>query len=197
MFQLRYQLWGSMRLYYISYIRLKKMNTRLLLPALIAVSLFLTGCPLSSSYPLGYKADAKPFNSNLIGTWSNKPVKEEDGHEVAKVVISKGNSANSYRVTVKEKRESFAADTEVFEGWITELNGMQFFVLQEIIKGSPTQSYYVYHFSMLKESFTTNDISLKVKGTDAITSVEAYQEEVKASMNHKEFHSEKTVWMKL
>lgn len=173
------------------------MNTRFFLPVLFVVSVFLTGCPVSSSYPLGYKTDAKPFRNDLVGTWSNKPAKEEGGHEVAKVVISKGSSANTYRITVKEKRESFAADTDVFEGWITELNGLQFFVLQEIINGNPQQSYYVYHFSMLKESFTTNEISLKVKGTEAITSVEAYQEEVTASMKHNEFHTEKTIWMKL
>jgi hypothetical protein len=175
-----------------------KMNIRtILLPTLIAVSVFLTGCPISTKYPLCDKTNALPFDATLLGTWRNTAVKEDEGHEAAKIMVSKGSSTNTYRISVKEKREAYAADSDVFDGWITEINGTKFFVLQEVVNGKSMETFYVYLFVPGAGMFTTNDASLKVKGTDAITSIEAYREEMKASMSHPEFHNPKTVWRKL
>lgn len=168
----------------------------LYVPLLLLAVIFLTGCPVSSKYPLADKKDALPFDDNLVGSWTNSNADKDKGHEVGKMVIAKGSANNTYRIVVKEKRDMYAAETDVFEGWVIELNGMKFFVLQEVRKQKLYDEYYVYHVTFGKSMVSSNDISLKVKGIEAITSIEAYQEEVKASMKHPEFHSSKTIWYK-
>lgn len=165
---------------------------RTCLPALVFLSFVLSGCPVSSKYPLGLKTDALPFDKSLIGTWKNNDEKSE----ATVVKIEKGNEANLYKLTVVKKGESFMADSESFIVWVTLLNEKKFLVLQEINASDNKDSYYVYNFTINGNELTTNDISLKVKGTDAITSVKSYREEVIASMNHAEFLAGKINWTK-
>lgn len=149
------------------------------------------GCPVSSKYPLGEKGK-EPINKDLIGTWKN----DSTGSEATKVIVSKGKETNTYAVEVTEKGGMFMAETTSFTGWLTVLDEKTFFVLQEIKEGTPTETYYVYHVKVDKNKLTTNDITLKVGGTDAIQSIETYREEVRASMKKEGFLAGEIVWKK-
>ena len=161
--------------------------------ALIVSGLFmLAGCPVSSSYPLGKKGDVK-LDTRLIGTFSN----EAADVEADKVTLKKGAEANTYFVHVDEKGSAFMADGEDFTGWLTKLDDQTFLVLQQLMDGEETETYYVYHIEFNKSGgFTSSDISLKVNGTAAITSIEAYREEVKASMEMEDFLASQIEWIK-
>jgi hypothetical protein len=165
--------------------------TRLALAATCCYTFMLTGCPVSSKFPLGPKG-AEPVNQELIGTW-NQGDKEL---EAQKIKISNGKDANTYKVEVLEKGDAFMADATQFNGWLTNINKMQFLVLQEAPDGNATETYFVYHIQQKNGKVITNDISLKVNGTDAITSIDAYREEVTASMKDKEFLSGEITWSK-
>jgi phosphoribosylformylglycinamidine (FGAM) synthase-like amidotransferase family enzyme len=162
------------------------------LTGLLLLCIVLCGCPVSSTYPLGLQNDALPFDKALVGTWENK----EKETEATLVKIEKGSGANLYKLTVLEKGESFMADSENFIAWTILLNEKKFLVLQEVKEPGSKDSYFVYHFAINGNQLTTNDISLKVNGTDAITSVKSYKEEVVASMKHPEFLAGKINWEK-
>ncbi|MDH4472241.1 MAG: hypothetical protein QE487_06515 [Fluviicola sp.] len=160
--------------------------------ALIVSGLFiLAGCPVSSTYPLGKKGDVK-LDTRLIGTFSNTA----EDVEANKVIIKKGSETNTYTVYVAEKGSSFMADGPDFTGWLAKLDDQTFLVLQQVIDDVEQETYYVYHIEMIKNGFTSSDISLKVNGTAAITSIEAYREEVKASMGMEGFLAGQIEWKK-
>ncbi|MES2555006.1 MAG: hypothetical protein V4604_02595 [Bacteroidota bacterium] len=160
--------------------------------ALIVSGLFLlAGCPVSSTYPLGKKGDVK-LDTRLIGTFSNTV----GDVEADKVIVKKGTETNTYFVHVEEKGSAFMADGEDFTGWLTKLEDETFLVLQQLIDGEEQETYYVYHIGFNKSGFTSSDISLKVNGTAAITSIEAYREEVEASMGMDEFLASPIEWTK-
>lgn len=159
---------------------------------LIASCLFLlTACPVGSAYPLGKMGQVKA-DPTLLGTWTN----EIADSEARSVTLTKGEVANTYGVTVNERGESFMADDDYFIGWLTILKGKTFLVLQQLVAGEPTETYYVYHIKHDKNTLTTSDITLKVNGTEAITSIESYQEEVIASMQMSDFLAGDIIWKK-
>lgn len=166
---------------------------RLYLPALILLSFVLSGCPVGSKYPLGLQTDAIAFDKNLVGTWENS-AKEVEAN---KITIIKGSGKDTYILSILVKGSSFMADHDNFRCWVTLLNGKKFFVLNELTdEFEATDSYFVYAFSVKGNHLTTNDVSLKVKGTDAITSVAAYRDEVTASMKDPEFLQGEIEWEK-
>ena len=148
------------------------------------------GCPVSTTYPLG-PSDGKKIDKSLIGTWKNDSASVEAGQ----VTIRK-SSEYTYEVVVEEKGTMYMAESTVFKGWLTTIKDRDFLVLQEILDGAAKETYYVYHLTITKESITTNDISLKVGGTDAVTSVENYRKEVEASMEKDGFLAGTIVWKK-
>jgi len=158
---------------------------------IISCVFLLTACPIATTYPLGNKGAVK-LDPQLIGTWTN----QTEDTESTGVTISKGKETNTYNLHVDEKGSMFMADGEDFIGWLATLNGKTFFVLQQLVDGEATESYYVYHIKLDKSILTTNDITLMVNGTDAITSIEAYQEEVIASMAMDEFLAGEIQWQK-
>ena len=88
------------------------------------------------------------------------------------------------------------ADGPSFIAWLTELNAKTFLVLQQVVDGVPLETYYVYCIQPEKKKMTSFDISLKVNGVDAITSIEAYRDEVKASMGFDDFLGNQIDWVK-
>ncbi len=159
---------------------------------LLFISVFmLTACPVSSSYPLGEQGSV-PLDPKLLGTW----IAEEDPAEIeaGQITISKGTAKNTYDVHIDEPGEMFMANSQDFKGWLVELKSAKFLVLQEMVEGTPAETYYVYHITYNGESIVTNDITLGVNGTDAITSISAYQEEVLASMELEDFLGSEIHW---
>ncbi|MGB3007728.1 MAG: hypothetical protein WBC06_14520 [Chitinophagaceae bacterium] len=166
-------------------------QNRIVLLFAIAISFIITGCPVSSSYPLAESSSALPFDKNLTGTWENN---KEDA-EVKKIKIEKGSEANTYNVKVQETGELYAAETKNFIGWQVALKGKKFLVLMETGENaSKDMPYYVYALSLNRNLLTTYEISLLENGTDAITSIKNYQDEVISSMKKEGFLSEKTEW---
>ncbi len=150
------------------------------------VLLTFYGCPVSSSYPLGKQGEYK-IDPNLLGTW----ITEQVDHEVSKVIITKKDDF-TYNIKVMEKGDMFMAETDNFTGWTTKLEDQTFLCLKESETG-----YYVYKIDKEgKNKMITHDISLKVKGTDAITSIEEYRKEVASSMSYEDFLSSEALWKK-
>lgn len=154
-------------------------------------TLLLTACPVSTTYPLGRKGEVKADQS-LIGAWKTTA----QDVEASAVTITKGKEANTYSVHVSEKGSMFMAESTEFTGWLAKIDDRTFLVLQEIIEGTATETYYMYHIRFDGDKLITNDITLKVGGTDAITSVDSYREEVKASMVQEGFLASEIVWTK-
>ena len=165
-----------------------------LLSATLLVSLcfILTACPVSSKLPLAEKEEALSFEKKYIGTWINK----DTASEANKIVISKGTDKDTYRILVVEKGPMFMAEGDEFDAWITKLNNKRFVILQEIKDEVAYNTYYAYNIEFDNNSIITHDITLKVKGVDAITSVSSYQDEVSASMKLKGFLAGKLEWIK-
>lgn len=158
---------------------------------IISCLFLLTACPVATSYPLANKGDVQ-LDKQLLGVWSNESVDTE----ASGITVSKGTELNTYAVHVDEKGTMFMADGEDFTGWIALLNGKTFFVLQQVIDKIPTSNYYVYHYNVDKSKLTTSDISLNVNGTESITSITAFQEEVIASMATEGCLANKIEWYK-
>ena len=110
--------------------------------------------------------------------------------------IEKARGENIYKIAITETGITFMADTEIFDGWITELKGMQFLVLQEVHAGIAKEVYYVQGLTRDNGRLILNDISLLDKGSDAVKSIKTYREEVKSSMTWKDFLTERCVWIK-
>ncbi|MCC6700299.1 MAG: hypothetical protein IT221_02175 [Fluviicola sp.] len=160
--------------------------------SIIALLGILTACPVSSSYPLGKKG-AVALNPRLLGTW----VSDQEDIEANQISITKGTEKNTYNLHVDVKGSMFMGDGEDFLAWVAEIKEMKFLVLQQLVDGQATETYYVYHFNLLKDnSLVSNDITLKVLGTDAITSIDAYREEVSASMEMEGFLASEINWTK-
>lgn len=167
-------------------------TTRLfLLPVIAAFSFLFAGCPISTKYPLG-ASNAEKIDKLLVGTWTN----DSTGVEATKVKIEKADEY-TYNVSVEEKGSMYMAESTTFKGWLTKLGDKTFMVLQETDNGVAQDTYYVYCLSGIgKNSLTTNDITLKVGGTDAVTSTQAYRDEVTASMTKDDFLAGTIVWKK-
>ncbi|MBK8142560.1 MAG: hypothetical protein IPK57_17335 [Chitinophagaceae bacterium] len=164
---------------------------RIALSLLIAVSFVITACPVGSAYPLAESSAALPFDKALTGTWENFT---EDA-EASLVTLEKGSTDNTYNVKVLETGDMYGAETKDFTAWQVALNGKRFLVLKET-GTSNTSPYYLYHITVNGSQLITHDVSLLVNGTDAITSVKSYQEELIASMKKEGFLTGKIDWKK-
>lgn len=160
--------------------------------ALIGICLTLYACPVSTSYPLGSRETAEPFDLNLTGTWKNPSTDTE----ASKIMLSRGQAKNTYKLNVLEKGGMFMAETEEFEAWATSLNGKKFMVLQAVSSGQRKETYYLYHFTLDGKKLTTYDIKLRDFGIENIQSIDAYRAEVDASMKLADFLTAKMEWTK-
>lgn len=145
------------------------------------------GCPVGIDYPLGVTGKEK-INKDLLGTW----VSDSPEAEVLKVKFEK-NDDNSYKVTVLERGEMYALETDNLTGWVTEVEGKTFVFFK------PEGEEKFYHY-MIKEAgsnkLVTCDVSLLDGGVDAVTSTEAFRKQVAASMKSAEYGVETISWTK-
>ena len=169
--------------------KIHKMRKIIFYASSLALLFVLAGCPINSSYPLGIGGEVT-LDKSIIGTWST----ENEDAEVQEFTLSAASKKNIYKVHVEKTGEMFSADGEDFLGWFTIIDKSKFFVLQQIVDGSEKDIYYVYHITYEKNKLITHDISLKVNGVDAITSIDAYREEVKKSMKFDDFLASEIVF---
>lgn len=167
------------------------MKSKLFVFTLCCSMLLLVGCPVSSKFPLGPKGEMA-FDANLLGSWST----EDSASSAHKVTITEGTAMNTAILHVDVRGSMFMADGDDFEVWMTELKNQRFLVLEQTSEGSSTGIFYVFHIASKENTLVASDISLKVNGTDAITSIESYRDEVKASMPDPEFLATPVLWTK-
>lgn len=149
--------------------------------------ILLTACPVSTSYPLFTPGKCK-VDKSILGLWKNDSADSE-----AKEIRISRSSDSTYGILVTDKGSMYMADADTFNAWIGKLGDNEYLVLQEVA-GSAVETYYVYSYKKLKDKIITNDISLKVKGTDAVVSIKDYQEEVLASSKMEGFLSGEITW---
>ena len=125
---------------------------------LFVFSFTLAGCPINSTHPLIPKEEALSFDKALIGTWSND--RKEESSDARVVKIEKGNTANTYKLTVLETGDLFSSSTKEFKAWLGMLNNSKFLVLEESgDKASIKSPYLVYAFKTDGNRIVTNDIT--------------------------------------
>lgn len=159
---------------------------------LAAGLLLLTGCPVNTDYPLAAKGTTK-LDKKLIGAWTT----DAEEPAVKTVNIEKGTVDNTYKITVTERGPMYAPETDDFTGWLTELGGKTFLILQSVIDGAPQEAYFLYHVDIEKNQITTHDSSMLVGGIDAVVSIETFQQEILASMKMDNFLGEESVWKRV
>jgi hypothetical protein len=166
------------------------MKKSLIVMILAPILLLLIGCPVDTKYPLSDPGTEK-IDQNLLGTWENNST--DSDADVKKVKISKKN-AFTYDVIVVEKGSMYMADTNIFDGFVTKMEGKDFFYVRP---AGNQDKYYLYCYQMDGKKLKTYDVGLKVGGLDAVTSTNAFREEVKASLKMQDCLSGELVWEKL
>jgi hypothetical protein len=156
---------------------------------LMAIALILLcGCPVDTKYPLEQKKNGR-IDHKLLGTWINDSTR----NDVKKVKITLGED-QLYQVVVLDKSETYLSGSDTFRGWLTELDKHEFLVLELFKNGKYLDKYYLYHLSMNKKAIVTHDAAFKSGGLDAVVSTDAFKQEIRASMSHPEFLSDKCTW---
>lgn len=156
--------------------------------AMAAIVLVTTGCPVGLDYPLG-KPNGEKLDKKLIGTW----VAQSSEAEIIKVKVSK-NDDFRFDIEVLERGEMYALETDLLQGWSTTFNGKTFLYAQQ--KDQDDKKYYHYCYAFDGNKLILHDMSLLVGGMDAVTSQEALQSEVSASMKNPDFLSSRIEYIK-
>lgn len=152
---------------------------------LLPLTLLLTACPVGMDYSLGNLKEN--IDQNLIGTWEV----ETESKEIEKIQISKNNK-NSLRVKILERGEMYVLETDDLTAYQTVLEGKTFLIL----KPDGEEKFYHYQFEIVDGKIIFHDVSLIVKGVDAVTSIEAFRAEVAASMKMENYGTEKSILKK-
>jgi len=147
----------------------------LLLSSILAIAIFTTGCPIGIAYPFCTESQIEKMDKKLLGTW----VAVSDSVEILEMKIMKEDDI-TYAVEVIEKGEMYMLDGNRFLSWATKLEGHDFIFSQAVESENP--EYYLYHFAFEGKKLVLHDVSLLVGGMDAVTSTEAFREEVAASL---------------
>jgi hypothetical protein len=155
-----------------------------LLFALSLVALLSTGCPVGIDHPLDV-TNSNNIDKGLIGTWVN----DSEGAEVLRVSISEA-SATQYGVTVLERGEMYALETDKLSGWVTTVGKGDFV----FFKPEGDEKYYHYQYKINGDKMVTNDVSLLDGGIDAVNSTAAFRKQVATSMSNEEWGQETQNW---
>lgn len=166
-------------------LNMKTRNTFLLL-ALPLMALLMTGCPVGLDYPLGTPGK-EAINPALLGTWVNNSSESE----VQRVKLEKGKD-NNYVVSVLERGEMYALETDNLTGWVTSIAEKNFFFAQP----EGEEKYYHYCYWMDGGTLITQDVSLLDGGVDAVTSTETLRKQVESSMHMDAWATETQEWTK-
>ena len=160
-----------------------------LIPVVLLLTMFvITGCPVGVPYPLG-KQGTEKINKDILGTWTQTIT----DMEVMKMEISKIDNY-TVRVAVLERGSMYSLEYDLFNGWFTEIDGKNFIYMQNTEDAQ--DEYFTYCYELKNNTLISYDISLKVGGVDAITSTEAYRQEVSASLKFEDALSNETIWTK-
>ena len=146
------------------------------------LAIVLTGCPIGLDYAPGNLGTEK-VDENLAGTWLFSESQDGEDHEVMKATFKKINDY-SYSVTVLEKGEMYALETDDLTMYQTTIDGLNIMYL----KPSNEDDYYLYQFVLKdKKTLVTADVSLLDGGIETVVSTESLRQQIIASKNQEEF----------
>lgn len=142
---------------------------------LLLLGIVSTGCPVGIAYPLCEATQIEKVDKNLLGTWKAM----DNSADILQVKIGKEDEV-TYNVEVLEKGENYMVDEVQFFSWATKLDGHSF-LFSKASEGDDS-NYYLYHIVLDKKRLIIEDMGLLVGGVDAVTSTEAFRQEVSASL---------------
>lgn len=149
--------------------------------------LHYSSSPVGVNFPPGTPGTEK-INKKLLGVWYN----DLKDPEVKKVKITKADDF-TYEVEVIDKGSLYMAATDFFKGYVTKIDGKDFvYFLEEKDSGQ----YFLYNYTFEDNKLKTYDVGLKVGGIDAVTSSEAFRDEIKASLKMEDCLSGEIIWTK-
>jgi len=166
------------------------MNRKLIIILLLPIVLLYMGCPVSTKYPIA-KPGTEKIDKSLLGTWRNTTSDSEG--EALLVTISQADTY-SYSVAVLEKGSMYSPEDTLLVGYIAKLEGKSFFYVRPVSK---TDEFYLYCYKTDGEKVKTYDVTLKVGGIDAITSIDTYRQEVIQSLKFEDCLQDEIVWAKI
>lgn len=152
---------------------------------LIAGMLFLAGCPVGMDYPPDVPG-SKPIDKKLLGNWKTNSEAEFKRAEV------KQKDANTYEIEVFETSDMFSPSTTKFNAWVTTISGKNFIYCQ----AENESAFYTYCYTVKGKKLSIFDVGLLVNGKDGVTSIEAFREEIAASLPDPTCLSEEKVYKK-
>lgn len=148
---------------------------KLFLAALLSPLLFmLGGCPVGMDYSPGNPGSEK-INSRLLGTWT---CANDTCEAINEVEVKKLNDY-SYSIDVMDVSEMYSLETRHLTGYTTNIGGHDF--LYCLPEGDTLWYTYEYSFTDNNHLYL-QDIGLKVKGVEGVTSVVAFRAEIEASL---------------
>lgn len=160
-------------------------NIRIMKKLLYALPILflLTACPIGLDYAPG-EVGTEKVSAELLGTWEFSSASDTStDHEVKKVKFSKRDNY-SYSVTVLERGEMYALESNELVMYQTTIDGLNVMYL----KPSDEDKYYLYQFEIKdKKTLVVGDISLLDGGVDVVTSTETLREQIKNSKGNDEF----------
>ena len=146
---------------------------------LFLLAIVTPGSPVGIPYPLCDESQLEKVDKDLLGTW--KAV--ADSAEILVVRIGQEDEL-TYNVEVIEQSENYLADDTQFFSWTTRLDGHSFIFSQG--SESDNEDFYLYHYAFEGKKLVIHDVGLLVGGMDAVTSTEAFRQEVSASLKNPE-----------
>ena len=169
------------------------MQARTTLLCLFALSMVITGCPVSNSVPFSDKSSADKFDKTLLGTWEN----DESEVEANEVNITKGKAANTYKIKITKPGSTFDSQTKLFTGWITTINKTRFLVLQaELNSDADDVYYYLYTIESGEKSLTTHHVTYDVEDAANTETINEFQKLVLENRNREDFLEGEIEWIK-
>lgn len=160
-----------------------KKTTKFTLFALSLVLVLASGCPVGLDYPLGEPGTEK-IEKALIGTWHAL-----GDAEVQKATIERADDY-SYKVTVLERGEMYALETDNLTGWVTSVKEKNFI----FFKPEGEEKYYHYCYWFDGKTLVTTDVALLDGGIDAVSDTKSLRNQVASSMNKDEWGKEVVEW---
>lgn len=140
---------------------------------LLSALMLMYGCPVGLDFPPD-EPGSKIIDRALIGTWN---CVSDTCSDLKKVKVEEYNNF-SFDITVLETGSDYMADSDFFEGYVTQIEGRKFIYAEEPVSGQ----YYIYCYEISGNKLTIFDVALLDGGIEAVTSTEALRNQIAASL---------------
>lgn len=157
------------------------MKKVLLSGMILAISIFLCGCPFESEYPLSIPETAQ-LDRDLIGTWKfMNPEKEE----VATITISPFNDHELIIISIEENKNISA-----YRAFVTCLNGEKFLNVQEIDQSEDKRHWLFVNYSLTGNRLTLRIVEDTLMKNGKIDTQQTLSGFIEKNLKHKDLYGE-------